>query len=576
MCYYKYLLILLFAFMIIQNNIGADTGEKESTNTVFPVKLPYEKILPGAISDVEIMTPSSFWSGEYIMQIHQLDENGFLLEQKRGRSCKEIKPWLLARNKISGEGIGIFLAYPGNWRIELQASGDNTVLRADTIPGELPVYDEFAGLPVPGALVTLFHGSWDNGANAIKSFIREHLLRDLGSNWPWVQYNTWFDQSEKLEVTRLLQTAQVAADLGCELFVIDAGWYGTDSNWNYALGDWHINRDRFPDDLTPIIDKVRSLGMKFGLWVEIEFAHPESPVVKENPDWLLPVSTRPDRVCLDFGNAEALEWATQEIDRLVTSYNLDYIKMDFNTNLDDIEGSENTGMVIWNHYKGLASLWQNMRQKYPNLIMENCASGSLRADLTSAIYTDTHWVSDNVDNWANLVMNVGASYMFPPEMNNHWTCTPEDSEFLDVQACFRVNMFGQFGLSGPVVEWNDDALNHARKEIALYKELRPLIRSAEVFHLTDQAELNSPGMTQILQYTKQDHDQSVIFVFAGGEKAQIEIKPVGLNKTESYRVSSVDEFIQDQVISGEELMQGLTIELPEKNMSTILNLEPVS
>ena len=574
----KYCICLFFltVVMLYQFTVEAESFINMPTYSVIPMKLPFEKELPGKITDVEIMTPSSFWSGEYVMNIHQLDENGFTLEQIRGRSCKEIKPWLFARNKTNNEGIGIFLAYPGNWRIVIEKSGDNTVLRADTIPRELPVYDTFGELSVPGALVTSYHGSWDNGANTIKRYIRNHFLRDLGEDWPWVQYNTWFDQSERLEVSRLSETAKIAANLGCELFVIDAGWYGNNPNWNHALGDWHINHERFPEGLTPIIELVRQLGMKFGLWVEIEIAHPESPVAKENPDWLLPVSSRSDRVCLDFGNADVLEWAMQEIDRLVTENNLDYIKMDFNANLDQNEVSDEVGLRIWNHYKGVAQLWQNMRQKYPNLIIENCASGSLRADLTSALYTDTHWVSDNVENWANLVMNFGASYVFPPEMNNHWTCTPEDSEYLDVQACFRVNMLGQFGLSGAVIEWNDTIMEQARKEIALYKELRPLVRSADVFHLTDQAELNNLGKSQILQYTTPEQDQSVIFIFAGGENTQIEIKPVGLKNSATYRVSCVDEYIQDEVIPGEALMQGITIELPDKNMSTILKLEPVS
>ncbi|NLX12263.1 MAG: hypothetical protein GXY44_01235 [Phycisphaerales bacterium] len=556
----------------------------QDMNLARPVELPFEQVLPGAIDQYEILTLSSTWSHEYFIQSRKLDDQGLTLEVTRGRSGLGAKPWLLARHIESGRGIGIFLAYPGNWRIELKPAGDNTVLHAATIPYPLETYDNVNGLPIPGALVSEFRGSWDDGANPIKAFIRSRLLRDMGEDWPLVQYNTWYDLEEHISHERLLKLAEAAADLGCELFTLDAGWYGNNKDWGRALGDWTVNRERLPEGIEPLAKRVRELGMKFGLWVEIEIADSDSAIVRDNPDWVLPVTTGNYRVCLDFGKPEVLAWASETIDRLVTAYQLDYIKMDFNTNL--MIGSEADGqnLVLWRHYRGLSRLWTDMRNKYPAMVIENCSSGSLRSDLSAAAYTDTSWVSDAIGNRHNLVMNYGVVYVFPPEMNSHWTCTPENTDYMDIQACLRVNMLGHLGVSGALIPsedpkapkpWSDEARQQGKKEIALYKELRPLIRKATVFHLTEPADVNNPVTAQILQYTDVQADRSLIFVFAGGQGRQLNIQPVRLQPNVSYRVSGYDAFINEVVLSGEQLMAGYPIELPASNGSTILQIEPI-
>ncbi|NLX13297.1 MAG: alpha-galactosidase, partial [Phycisphaerales bacterium] len=482
----------------------------QNTNVARPVELPFEQVLPGTIDQYEALTLSGVYCKEYYVNSQKLDANGLRLEVTQGRSGQGAKPWLLVRHIESGQGIGIFLAYPGNWRIELKPAGDNTILHAATIPYPLETYDNVNGLPVPGALVSEFRGSWDDGANAIKAFIRSRLLRDMGNDWPLVQYNTWYDRSDRVEGKRSLELAAAAADLGCELFTLDAGWYGNESNWITCLGDWTVRRERFPEGLEPLVQRVRELGMKFGLWVEIECAHRDASIVRENPDWILPVKTGSDRVCLDFGKPEVLAWASEIIDRLVNAYKLDYIKMDFNANLLIDSEADGQNLVLWRHYRGLSRLWTDMRKKYPAMVIENCSSGSLRGDLSSAAYCDTHWVSDAIPNMQNFVMNFGAAYMFPPEFNSHWTCRPENTDHLDIQTCFRVNMLGHFGVSGALIHsedpkarkpWSDEARQQGKKEVALYKELRPLIRKADVFHLTAQADVDNPGTGQILQYT---------------------------------------------------------------------------
>ena len=216
------------------------------------VELPYEVRLPGSPDEYEILGMGGTeqltshgelwlpWGREYVLREERLSSAGILLECTVGRNGSPYKPWLLVRHAQTRSGVGVSIAYPGNWRITVApgSDGTGTVVRADTLPTGLEIIRSVGGLPVPGALISRFEGSWDEGALPITRYIRKHLLRRELSDWPWVQYNTWFDRYQKLEEPRLLALARLAADLGVEMFMIDAGWYGSQEDWSQALGDW--------------------------------------------------------------------------------------------------------------------------------------------------------------------------------------------------------------------------------------------------------------------------------------------------------------------------------------------------
>ena len=300
----------------------------------------------------------------------------------------------------------------------------------------------------------------------------------MGKDWPLVQYNSWYADYHLFTEKSLFDAAAKAAEAGCELFTVDAGWYGGSgqADWSATVGDWRVNTTRLPKGLEPIVAEVRRRGMKFGLWVEIENASLNSPVGKEHPDWYLRDGQKrlSNRGTLDFGNPQVLAWAESEIDRLVTTYKLDYLKMDFNTDpACDSEKFAHREDPLYRHYRGLAKLWKYLRATYPQLVVENCSSGSMRQDVMTAALTDTHWVSDNVDHEWNLAQNFAATYLFPPEICSHWTCFPAQTvknEALDLQSRFTVSMMGHFGLSGRIQDWDAETLRVAAERIALYKE----------------------------------------------------------------------------------------------------------
>ena len=554
-----------------------------------PVPLPYEKALPGPVTDYAIMTARSDWGKEYLLECRRLPDAGFRFVQKQGRSCANLKPWLAVWNVKTGRGVMVLLAWSGNWSLEVQPRGGETVLRADTSPSGLKPFDSVNGLPLPGALVSEFTGHWDYGTQPIARFIRAKLLRDLGHGWPPVQYNTWYATEANFDEKQLLDSARVAAEVGCELFTVDAGWYGggAKTDWSQSVGNWEVNRERLPNGLEAVAAEARRLGMKFGLWVEIECAAPTSPVGKAHPDWFLRQGDRflSDRAGLNFGKPEALAWATSVIDRLVTAYRLDYLKMDFNTDLP-VDGGHLAPEAdpLYGHYRGLVGLWKHLRSAHPKLIVENCSSGSLRQDALTAALTDTHWVSDNVDNGANLAMNYGATALFPPEICSHWTCYPSararndpgPAGALDLETQFTVNMMGHLGLSGRIYEWDAETRKVGAERIALYKKIRPLLRTADVFHLTPQVSAMSARSTQATLYVDPKSGQALLFAFQGGDPAlQVVLRLRGLMADRMYRVEWLAAFGAEQSVSGKKLLEeGLTVRFPHRGASVIVPIDP--
>jgi len=560
-------------FLLFINDIAA--GE---ILPAIPHTLPFEAILPEPVDEYEIMQADSEGAREYVLSRSRLTADGFDLECKLGRCSSEDKPWLMIRHHKTLKGLAVLLAWPGNWRIEVKADDNGkTRLRASTWPDYLPQIEDIIDFPVPGCLVADFIGDWDNGAQPITRFIRGRLLRNLGPDWPWIQFNNYYDRYGVLQEDRLIESARQAARMGCELFVIDAGWFGPGVDWHDALGDWQENTVMLPNGVKPIADAVRSLGMKFGLWVEIEVASLDSQLVKDHPEWLLRSGGKlaSQRSALNFGHPEVLVWAKKVIDDLVTAYSLDYIKMDFNTDLlvtgdRDERGNER----LWAHYSGLADMWTEMRAKYPNLVIENCSGGSRRQDLFTAALTDTHWLSDEIVGEKSLAINFGATYLFPPEICSHWTCTPRSTPVLDLQSEFTVNMMGMLGFSGAILAWDDETLFHAADRVALYKLIRPWLRKSEVYHLTEQVDYDNPRLIQAAQYHDSANDRSLLFVFHGGApEFEARFKLHGLDPEKTYRISMPPIFGGDATMKGGALAKGLPVKFPHSGASAVMRIE---
>ena len=192
---------------------------------------------------------------------------------------------------------------------------------------------------MPRAVFTASAGGLDDAANQMHRYQRSYLVPRVRTNQPpLVQFNTWFPLGPKVDITNTIQAADAAATAGAEVYVLDSGWYGS-GDWERTLGDYQPDPRKFPRGLEELANHVHQKGMKFGLWVEIENAGIESRLFHEHPEWCLPYDGKPwitaNRCQLDFANAAVRQWATATVERLVSRYGLDWIKIDYNIDVGD-------------------------------------------------------------------------------------------------------------------------------------------------------------------------------------------------------------------------------------------------
>jgi alpha-galactosidase len=392
-----------------------------------------------------------------------------------------------------------------------------------------------------------------------------------------------------MNVAEMKRCADLAAKLGAEVFVLDAGWYNK-KDWSKELGDYHADTVAFPNGIEELATYVRKLGMKFGIWVEIENVGVESEIYRVHPDWCLKYNGEPivkgDRLQLDFSKPEVRSWARSVIDRLAHDYGIQWLKIDYNIEIGDEFDPPATaarhGDVLNSQIVDYYAWLDEVRAAYPNLVIENCASGGLRFDLGIMGHTNTTWLSDEVRPKPSLQLAYGCTLQFTPGVCNHWMVgdttegdvLPSDApEWWDFM--FRVPMNGQLGISSKVFDWPADLVRHAADNVALYKRLRSTIAQGDVYHLTGQPAHNAPQGWMAIQYVAPGGGKSVVMVYRlEGSLAAQTFKLQGLPPSSRFRVTSEGKELG--TLSGQVLMEdGISVELNSPWRATVVELEAI-
>jgi alpha-galactosidase len=380
--------------------------------------------------------------------------------------------------------------------------------------------------------------------------------------------------------------ADLAAQLGAEAFVLDAGWFSS-QNWSRELGDWTANRAEFPNGIADLADYVRSKGMKFGIWVEIENLGLDSRMFREHPDWCLAYNGRPievdDRCQLNFANPNVRKWARSVIDGFVRKYGIDWLKIDYNIDIgerfDPPRLLDRHGDVLYQQIMDYYKWLDGIRAAYPKLVIENCSSGGLRFDLGIIAHSHTTWLSDEVRPRPSVQLAYGCTLEFIPEVCNHWmvgdslngevapSTPPGWWDFM-----FRVPMNGQFGISSRVFGWSAALKQHAMENVTLYKRLRHVIMGADVYHLTPPPRHDNPTGWCAIEYVSADRKRSVVMAYRLAESLPATtLKLRGLAPDVSYRILTNGVPIGTSE-GGMLLNDGLQVQLPHEWRAAVVEL----
>ncbi|MCL6445082.1 MAG: alpha-galactosidase [Alicyclobacillus sp.] len=287
---------------------------------------------------------------------------------------------------------------------------------------------------------------------------------------------------------KLVPLIQKAAEVGCEVFCIDAGWYADDGDWWECVGEWEPSKKRFPSGLERTIERIKNLGMIAGLWVEIEVMGVRSSLAARLPDdWFFCRHGKRiidhGRYQLDFRNEGVRKFATSVIERLVEGYGVGYLKIDYNINAGvgtDI-GADSLGEGLLGHSRAYLSWLDSIMDKYPHVIFENCGSGGMRLDYAMLSRHSIQSITDQTDYRLNAVIACAAPSVATPEQCAIWAY-PLGGECLESTVMNMVNaLLMRIHLSGRLGNLDEQHLSLVKQAVESYKKYRHLIRDALPF-----------------------------------------------------------------------------------------------
>ncbi|MGJ5751792.1 alpha-galactosidase [Streptomyces puniciscabiei] len=523
------------------------------------------------------------WAAESLLTTAPLTYGEKVIGSRRGHTGHQHLPWVALDTDATeerGEVYGCALGWSGSWRIavaqlpdaRVQITGgaghdDSGLLRLE--PGESYTTPVFAGL--------WSDGGFGGASRSWHAYQRAYVIPDAERNRP-VLFNSWeatnFDISEEQQ----LALARRAAGIGVELFVVDDGWFGARTSDRAGLGDWTPNPDRFPHGLKPLADQVHALGMQFGIWVEPEMVNPDSDLYRAHPDWAQYQTGRKrtelrNQLVLNLARVDVQEYLWEQLDALLSSAPIDYVKWDFNRCFTDAGWpGEPYPQRLWvDHVRAFYALLDRLRAAHPQVAFESCSGGGGRIDLGVMSRTDQVWTSDNTDPLDRLAIQHGFSQIHPARVMAAWVTDSPNTQLNGRVSSLRFRfvsaMAGVLGVGGDLTEWTDEELSEARRWVELYKEIRPVVQHGELHRLRPPG-----GGLSAVQYVR--GEETVVLAWL---QAQSYGEPVpalrlrGLDPTASYECRDTGEVHRGAVLLHHGLRTGLKGDLD----ATVLRLRRI-
>lgn len=444
------------------------------------------------------------WISERQLKKYPLQQGVFKVESLTGTSSHQHNPFIaIVENEATfytGMCYGANLVYSGNFIQQIDVNEWNQArlmsgISPYTFSWQLKPNENFA---TPQTVLSFSQDGLNGLAQENADFISEHIISPF-----WVKrerpivLNSWETYVFDFDENKLLTLAKEAAALGIECFVVDDGWFAKRNNDRSSLGDWYPNPEKFPNGLQAFAKKIHQIGLQFGLWFEPEMVNEDTEFYRKHPDWIVEppqgrYSYGRGQLVLDFTNPAVVENIFEQMSRIIDETQLDYLKWDMNRNLTEVysnylaKNGIRQGEFFHRYVQGVYQLYEKLLERYPNLLIEGCASGGGRFDLGILYYSPQIWVSDNTDAIARLDIQENTALAYPITcLSNHVSQVPNGQiqRITPLETRFNVAIFGILGYELDLLSLDEHSKNIIKQQIALYKNLRHDIMTGRFYQV---------------------------------------------------------------------------------------------
>lgn len=499
----------------------------------------------------------------------------------------------------AGKVIGAALCWSGNFELRL-----NTTLNK--------VHHFFAGIS-PQASEYILEPDETFTTPRLALCMSNEGLGGVSRNFHrWARHEGWLHQGNKTREILLnswegvvfnvnekgmFQMMEDIKEMGGELFVMDDGWFGDKYQRNddkSTLGDWMVDRKKLPGGIKPLVDKAKSLGIHFGIWIEPESANTISEFYEKHPDWVLQEKGRElkqgrggTQVLLDMCNPKVQDFVFKLVDNLMTENpDIAYIKWDANCSLQNYGSTylpaQKQSHIYIEYHRGLLKTLERIRAKYPRLVIQDCSSGGGRVNYGLLPYFEEFWPSDNNDPFQRVFIQWGTSYFFPSNaMAQHIAHSPYWNTGRTSPIKYRtdVAMSGRLGIELQPANMTPEEREQTKRAISDYKRIRDIVQLGNLYRLVSPYEENLSSFL----YTNDSKDRVVLFAHRVKYLYNMVIPRVrlaGLDASKNYRIKEVNVkinekpcYLDGKVVSGRLLMEaGLNIPLEKDYASRVFEL----
>lgn len=502
---------------------------------------------------------------ERVPLIHGVQESS----SNRGTSSHQQNPSVILCSadctETSGSCTGAMLLYSGSFKTQVQLDQLDQVRLVMGINPEMFTWKLAAGesFYTPEAVMSYSDKGFEKLSHSFHKLVRNNICRGKYKLSPRpVLINNWEATYFIFNGEVIYNIAEQASELGVEMFVLDDGWFGKRDTENSGLGDWTVNENKIKGGLKTFVDRVKALGMKFGLWFEPEMISEDSDLYRNHPDWAIKIPGRDPvrsryQLVLDMSRQDVLDYLYEAMSAILKCADISYVKWDMNRSISDWFSygltPENMGEMPHRYVLGLYSLLDRLTTAFPDVLFEGCSGGGGRFDAGILYYCPQIWCSDNTDAYERTKIQYGTSFFYPiSAVGSHVSTVPnhQTGRITPLETRAVTAMAGSFGYELDLNVLSQEEKEAVKNQIKRFKKYQPLIHNGEYYRLSDPLKDEYAAW----EFVSEDKTEALVHgvIFRTKPNAlRYVIKPRGLEENAEYAVSGYEG-----VYTGNALMKG--------------------
>ena len=453
------------------------------------------------------------------------------------KSVGRYHPYIALEDYKNNCTWGMKIKYNASWQAELSRYGTPLSLSIGLADYKFGAWrkevKDGETFTAPTAYIAVAKGGIDEVSNDLIEMNNRDIDAYGEEDMPII-FNDWLthwgDTSEK----KLLSLADSLKNTKVKYFVVDDGWQ------KGSVGDWELDKTKFPNGFKAYTDEIRKRGFIPGMWMEFESIRESANRFNEKYDdcnltkdgyvYKNALCNSVPTKFLDLRNPKAVEHLDNVLVKFMKDNGIGYLKVDYNANIGlGCDGAESLGEGLRQQMLAVRDFFIHMKEEIPELIIENCASGGARLDPMMMGVTAMSSFSDAHECFEVPIVAANMHYLISPRQSQVWCVLKDDFDNSHMKYIISAGFLGRLCWSGYIDKLSDAQMNMIYDAEAMYEKVCHIIKDGRSrIYRTDFINNRNPQGTQaVVRYSKDKSEALVVYhTFNNAKTLEIELDGV--------------------------------------------------